>query len=164
MELLTPGLGLLFWQAAIFLIVVFVLGKFAWKPVLTTIKEREKSIEDALSSAEKVRQEMVKLTAENEKLYQEACIERDAMLAEAKRVKDGIIGEAKSIADVEARKIIDQARLEIENQKNAALTEVKNLVANLSIDIAEKILTKKFENEADQKALVNDLIKDINLN
>ncbi len=164
MELLTPELGLLFWQTAIFLLVVFILRKFAWKPVLGSIKERENSIKDALDSADKVRQEMTLLTAQNEKLYQDACIERDAMLAEAKRIKDGIIAEAKTTADVEARRIIDQARHEIENQKNAALAEVKNMVATLSIDIAEKILMKKFENVSDQNAMVNDLLKDINLN
>lgn len=164
MELLQPGLGLLFWQAIIFLTIVFLLGKFAWKPILNSVKAREKSISDALQAAELAKQEMANLKADNEKLLQEARLERDKILAEARTAKEKMIADAKAVADNEAKRIVEQAKDEINNQKNAALAEVKTIAASLSLEIAEKVLGKQFENKTEQEQLVTNLLKDIKLN
>jgi F-type H+-transporting ATPase subunit b len=164
MELLTPGLGLIFWTVLIFLLLVFLLGKFAWKPIMTMLNERERFIEDSLSKAEIARQEMALLTNENEQLLKEARAERDRILKEAKELKDQIVNDAKGLAKSEGAKMIEKAKKEIDDQKNAALAEVKNQVATLSIEIAEKILRKQFQDGDKQDALVSELLKEIKLN
>ena len=156
--------GLFFWQLIILLIVIFILGKFAWKPIVNALEEREKGISDALASAEKAKLEMARLTNENEQLLKEARVERDAILKEAKELKDKIVTEAKENAQVEGAKIIETAKREIEDQKLKALAEVKNQVSALSLDIARKVLNKEFEDQQKQEALVADMLKDVKLN
>ena len=156
--------GLFFWQLIILLIVIFILGKFAWKPIINALEEREKGISDALASAEKAKLEMARLTNENEQLLKEAREERDIILKEAKDLKDKIVSEAKESAQVEGAKIIESAKREIEDQKLKALAEVKNQVSTLSLDIARKVLSKEFEDQSKQEALVSDLLKDVKLN
>jgi len=156
--------GLFFWQLIILLIVIFILGKFAWKPIINALEEREKGISDALASAEKAKLEMARLTNENEQLLKDAREERDAILKEAKELKDKIVAEAKESAQTEGAKLIENAKREIEDQKLKALAEVKNQVSALSLDIARKVLTKEFEDQGKQEAFVADLLKDVKLN
>jgi F-type H+-transporting ATPase subunit b len=164
MELVTPGIGLIVWQTATFLILLFLLGKFAWKPVMKSIKERELSIETALVAAENARDEMKRLSNENDQLLKEARIERDKILKEAKELKDQIVQDAQKAAKVEGAKLIEKAKIEIEAQKAAAMHEVKSQVSTLSIEIAEKILRQQFADPAKQQALVGELIKEVKLN
>jgi F-type H+-transporting ATPase subunit b len=164
MNLITPQFGLIFWMVVTFLTVLFILKKFAWKPILSALTEREKNIQDALDTAKKTKEEMTALKADNERLIQEARAERDQMLREARDTKDAIIAESKSKAQAEANKILAAARDTINTEKNAAITELKNQVASMSIEIAEKILRHELSNDEKQKALVNNLIKDISLN
>ena len=156
--------GLFFWQFIILLIVIFILGKFAWKPIVNALEERENGIVAALASAEKAKLEMARLTNENEQLLKEARVERDIILKEAKELKDKIVSEAKAEAQSAGKAIIEQAKLEIQEQKNKALAEVKNQVSSLSLDIARKVLSKEFEDQNKQEALVADLLKDVKLN
>lgn len=156
--------GLFFWQLIILLIVIFVLGKFAWKPIVNALDEREKGISDALAAAEKAKLEMARLTNENEALLKEAREERDAILKEAKELKDKIVAEAKNLAQTEGAKLIENAKREIEEQKLKALADVKNQVSSLSLEIARKVLTKEFEDQNKQQALVADLLKDVKVN
>jgi F-type H+-transporting ATPase subunit b len=162
--LTTPGIGLIFWTTIVFLLLVFILGKYAWKPILNAVKTRELGIEEALSSAEKAKKEMQELKAGNEKILNEARAERDALLKEARDMKDAIVNEAKTKATKEGERIMAAAREQITNEKNAAITELKNQVASLSIEIAEKILRSELSSDDKQKALVNNLMKDVNLN
>ena len=164
MDLITPQFGLIFWMVVTFLTVLFILKKFAWKPILSALSEREKSIQDALDNAKKTKEEMTALKADNERLIQEVRGERDKMLREARDTKDAIIAESKSKAQAEANKILAAARETLNMEKNAALTELKNQVASMSIEIAEKILRHELSNDEKQKALVENLIKDISLN
>ncbi len=164
MELVTPDLGFVVWTTVSFLILLFILTKFAWKPIMGSITERERSIEDALSRAELAKEEMAKLTSENEQLLKEARNERDLILKEAKTLKDQIVSEAKKSAQAEGNKMIEKAKLEINSQKAAALDDIKNQVSTLSLEIAEKILRKQFEDQGKQQALVNDLLKEVKLN
>ena len=157
------SLGLFFWQTLIFVGLIFLLRKFAWKPIMAAITERERSIEDALNKAEIARQEMALLTNENEQLLKQARGERDQILKEAKELKDQIVNDAKDAAKAEGDKMLEKARIEIESQKNAALSEVKNQVATLSIEIAEKVLRKQFEDSGKQEALVSELLKDLKI-
>ncbi|NGM63320.1 F0F1 ATP synthase subunit B [Sphingobacterium sp. SGG-5] len=156
--------GLFFWQLIILLIVIFILGKFAWKPIINALEERENGIADALASAEKAKLEMARLTNENDQLLKEAREERDNILKEAKVLKDKIVAEAKEVAQVEGAKLIEQAKREIDDQKVKAMAEVKNQVSSLALDIARKVLTKEFEDQNKQEALVSDLLKDVKLN
>jgi len=164
MDLLIPEIGLIFWHTVTFLILLFLLTKFAWKPIMKGIKDRETTIENALESAEKAKLEMLRLTNENEQLLKEARAERDEILKEAKKLKDNIVAEAKVEAQETGKKMIEQARKEIEDQKIKALVEVKNQVSALSLDIARKVLTKEFANQNSQEELVSDLLKDVKLN
>src|SRR5690606_10892412 len=157
MDLLIPEFGLVIWHSIAFLLLLFLLTKFAWKPVLKMIKEREDSIDNALASAEKAKLEMARLTNENEELLKQARAERDTILKEAKDLKDQILFDAKTQAQVEGAKLISQAKKEIEDQKKRALAEVKNQVSMLSLDIARKVLRKEFENSSKQEELVADL-------
>lgn len=164
MELIKPEIGLIFWMSISFLIVLFILGKFAWPMILKALKEREESIANALDSARKAREEMASLNADNEKLIQQARAERDLLLKEARDTRDSIVAEAKNKAQAEANKIMTQMRETINNEKMSALTELKNQVAAMSIEIAEKIIRHELSNDDKQKALMDNLIKDISLN
>ena len=164
MELVTPSIGLVFWTLISFLILLFLLKKLAWKPVLGAIHERERSIEDALNKAEIARDEIASLTNQNELLLKQARAERDEILKQAKILKDQIVAEAKDSAQSEGAKMIEKAKIEINNQKIAALSEVKNQVATLSLEIAEKVLRHHFEDKQKQELLVSDLLKDVKLN
>ena len=164
MELLVPEFGLVILQTIAFLLLMFLLAKFAWKPVLAAIKEREQSIDEALNKAELAKQEMTRLTAQNEELMKEARSERDRILKEAKTLKDNIVQEAKTNAHTEGVKLIEKAKIEIENQKKAALAELKDQVSTLSIDIAERILRNQLQDKAKQQDLVANLLKDVELN
>lgn len=164
MDLLIPEVGLTVWHSIAFLLLLFLLSKFAWKPVLKSIKDREESIDNALASAEKAKQEMARLTSENEELLKAARAERDIILKEAKELKDQIVAEAKTSAQTEGAKLIEQAKKEIDDQKKRALAEVKNQVSVLSLDIAKKVLQQEFADQAKQEELVADLLKDVRLN
>ncbi len=164
MDLLTPELGLFFWTLIAFLAVFLILKKFAWKPILNSLGEREKGIADSIATAERVKSEMSQLQAENEKLLVQAREERTTMLKEAKEMKDRIIGEAKEQAKVEANKIIVDAQQQIIQQKNAALTEVKNEIGNLAVEVAGRILRKQLNAAEGQDAYMKMLAEDIKLN
>jgi len=162
--LVSPDPGLFIWSTVAFLILFFLLSKFAWKPIVKALDERERSIEDALSKAEMAKAEMAKLISENEDLLKEARLERDSILKEAKEIKDQIINDAKDQAKTEGAKLIEKAKDEITNQKLAAMAEIKNKVSSLSLAIAEKVLRKQLEDQDKQQALVNDLLKEVKLN
>ena len=162
--LVSPDPGLFIWSTVAFLILFFLLSKFAWKPIVKALDERERSIEDALSKAEMAKAEMAKLISENEDLLKEARLERDSILKEAKEIKDQIINDAKDQAKTEGAKLIEKAKDEITNQKLAAMAEIKNQVSSLSLAIAEKVLRKQLEDQDKQQALVNDLLKEVKLN
>jgi F-type H+-transporting ATPase subunit b len=162
--LLTPGLGLFVWTLIAFLAVFFILKKFAWKPILETLQQREKHIADSIATADKVKAEMALLKSENEALMVQAREERSQMLKEAKETRDRIVAEAKDKAKSEASKIIADAQLAIEQQKNAAITEVKNQVGNLVLEVAEKVLRRELSNKAEQETYIKELSQDIKLN
>lgn len=164
MSLITPDIGLLFWMFVSFGIVLFILKKFAWKPILDSVKEREDSIEEALAQAGKAKEELEKLQANNEDLLKQAREERDLLIKEAREAKDTMISEAKGKAKEEADKILVSARETIESEKIAAVADLKSQVAVLSIEIAEKILRDELSAEDKQKKLVNNLLEDVNLN
>ena len=164
MELVTPGLGLIFWMVLSFSVILFILKKYAWKPILKALKEREITIATALKSADKAKEEMEQLKADNEKIIKEAKNERDNLLKDTRQLKDKIISEAKQKAISEGKKMIEDARGKIESEKEAALDEIKNQVVSFSIEIAEKILKKKLEKTKDQKDLINELIDEIKIN
>ena len=162
--MLSVSFGTVIWTTIAFLIVVFVLGKFAWPSILNSIKEREESIEEALKSAEKAKEQMRDLQESNEKLLAEARLERDKMLKEAREVKESMISEAKDKAGVEADKVIAAARESIKNEKTAAIAEIKTQVAELSVQIAEKILKAELSSTDKQNQFVEDAIKNAKLN
>ena len=164
MELIKPAIGLVFWMIVTFAIIFLILKKFAWKPILGMIKEREEGIEKALQSAEQASQDMKLLQSSNEKILAEARAEKDAMLKEARDTKDAIINEAKVKAKVEADRLIAHAREAINTEKLAAISELKAQVATLSIDIAEKILKEQLSSEEKQKTLTSNLVKEVTLN
>lgn len=164
MQLVQPGLGLIIWTTLVFLILLFLLKKFAWKPILKAVSDREESIENALKTAEKAKEEMAALTANNEKLLQEAREERDEILKVARTTKEQIISEAKNKAKAEGERILTAAKETIETEKMAALTELKNQVAALSIEIAEKIIKTELSSDEKQKALAENLVKEVSLN
>ena len=154
MNLVTPGIGLIFWQTLSFLIVVFVLSKVAWKPILAMIKEREDTIETALEQAKKARAEMAALNSSNENLLREARAERERMMRDAQTTANAIVGEAQERARTEGSRLLEDARLTIQSEKSAALAEIRNQVADLSLSIAEKILKEKLSNDGAQRELV----------
>lgn len=164
MELIKPDLGLLVWMLLSFGVVVFVLAKFAWKPILKALKDRERSINKSLTAAQRAKEEMAKIEFGNEKITALAKIERDNLLKEAKELKDKIIEEAKEEARKEAKQIIDQAVQSVHKEKNEAINEIKNQIAALSVDIAEKLIKQKLTDESKQKKLLDSLIENIDLN
>lgn len=163
MELLTPSLGLIFWTLIAFLIVFFLLRKFAWGPILSSLNEREKNIADSLESAQRVKAEMAQLKNENEELMARAREERAAMLKEARETKDKMINEAKEQAKIEANKIIIDAQQQINAQKMAALTDVKNQVGKLVVEVTEKVLRKELGSNDAQERHIKDLVNEVNL-
>jgi F-type H+-transporting ATPase subunit b len=164
MELVTPGIGLIFWTTLVFLIVLFLLKKMAWGPILTTLKEREDAIENALLAAENAQEEIEKLKIYNDSVLREAKAERDNILKAGRDAKDLIISEAKGRAQKEAEEMIAAAREAIQNEKMAAITDLKNQVATLSIEIAEKIIRENLSDDQKQKSLIKNMMDDITLN
>jgi F-type H+-transporting ATPase subunit b len=164
MELLTPGTGLIIWQTFVFLLLVFLLGKLAWKPILSSLKEREQSIQEALDTAEKARLELSKLKSDNESLLKQAREERDKLLREAREASNRLKDEAQAEAKKAADKIIDDARTTIGIEKQAALKEIKIQVATFSIEVAERLLKEKLSNDKAQKELVQKYVNDIKVN
>lgn len=164
MDLITPGIGLMFWMLLSFTIVLLILKKFAWKPILGFLKAREDSIDEALRSAEIARNEMARLKADNERVLAEARQERERMLREARELQEKIIGEAKKQASIEAAKVLDQAMQTIQSEKLSVLEDLRIQVANLSLEIAEKILRENLREDVKQQALVDKMISEIKLN
>lgn len=164
MELLTPHLGTIIWMTLCFTIVFLILKKYAWKPILNALKAREESIEEALLSAERTRNEMRLIQADNEKILAEAKLERDKIIKEARDLKDEIVNEAKKKAAEESGKIIDSSREAIKAERVAAIKEIKEQIASLSVSIAEKILQEKLEENQNQKDLIEKFLRDIKLN
>ena len=157
------SIGLFFWQTIIFILLIFLLKKYAWKPILDAVNEREEGIKNALLSAEKAKEEMASLQSDNEETLKKARAERDSLLKEAREMKQQLIDDAKNEAQSEAKKIIFQAQETIQNEKKAAISDLKNQVASLSIDIAEKVLKEKLSDDKTQMNLVKDLVKDVTL-
>lgn len=164
MELVQPGLGLIFWMTLSFSILLWILAKFAWKPIMKGLKERENTIDEALNAANKTKEEMKELKFSNEQLLKEAKEERDNILRDARHVKENIIEEAKEKANDEANRIVENAKEAIQYEKMAAITEMKNELASLSIEIAEKILKEELSATDKQKKLIDKLIKEVSDN
>ena len=158
------SIGLFFWQTVLFLALLFLLRKYAWKPILNAVNEREEGIKDALDSAERARREMENLQSDNQKLLNEARAERETMLKEARDIKNKMIEEAKDEAKQEANKMIAQAQASIETEKKAAIADLKSHVANLSIEIAEKVVREELSNKDKQVKLVESMLGDTKLN
>ena len=158
------SLGLFFWMLVIFIGLIFLMRKFAWKPILDAVNEREEGIRNALLSAENAKREMLNLQSSNEKLVAEARAERDAMMKEAREIKEKMINDAKSEAQAQGEKMIAQAKAAIESEKNAAMAELKNQVSTLSLEIAEKVLKSELSNTEAQSKLVERMLGDAKLN
>ena len=156
--------GLFFWQTLIFVGLILLLKKFAWKPILDAVNEREEGIKEALLSAKNAKQEMQNLKSDNEKLIAEARLERDSMMKEAREIKDKMINDAKTEAQAQGLKIIEQAKAAIQSEKNAAMADLKNQVSSLSIEIAEKVLKSELSDKASQTKLVEKMLGDAKLN
>jgi F-type H+-transporting ATPase subunit b len=164
MELIQPGLGLIFWMTLSFALVLFLLGKYAWKPIMKMLKEREESIDNALHQADRAREDMKSLKIDNEKLLAEAKNERDAILSEARKIREKMIDEARFKANEEAQQIVDNALERIENEKMAAITELKNQIALLSIEIAEKLVREELSHDKKQEELIKKMLDDVQAN
>lgn len=158
------SLGLFFWQTLLFVVLVIFLKKYAWKPILSAVEDREEGIKNALASAEKAKAEMESLNADNERVLLEAKQERDKLLKEARETKDSIIKEAKEKANVEADRLMSSAKEQIANEKMKAITELKNTVASLSIDIAEKVLKSELKDKSSQEKFIETTLKETELN
>jgi len=164
MSLINPGFGLIIWMTIALLVVLFVLKKYAWKPIMEALKEREEGIDNSLRAAEKAHEEMKNLKLDNEQLLKEAKEERDAILREGRKIKEKIIEDAKEQASQEASNIVESAKERIEHEKKAAIVEIKNVIADQAITIAEKVLREEFKDKAKQKEYVQTLLKETNLN
>ena len=164
MDLVTPVFGLIFWTSIVFIILLLLLKKLAWTPILENVDIRNKSIEDALSAAEKARDEMSNLKNDSDRILKEARADRDKILKEAREIKSSIVSEAKNLAKEEAEKMISSAKSVIQTEKVAAVSELKNTVGTLSIEIAEKVLKTELKDPEKQNAYINDLLKSIKLN
>lgn len=162
--MIEPGIGLLFWMTLTFIILLFLLAKFAWKPILNAVNDREVTIIDALNQAKLAKQEMAQLKEDNERILREARAERDGILKEAREMKDKIVNEAKERAKVEGEKMIEAARQSIQTEKIAAMADIKNQIGTLSVNIAENILREKLNNDGAQNALVENILNKSNLN
>lgn len=164
MDLVTPDIGLIFWTTVSFAILYFILAKFAWKPILGAVNEREKSIKDALSAAEMAKEEMASLKADNEKILNDAKLQRESLLKEAREIRSRIIADAESEATEKANKLIESAKTAIENEKSAAMKELNNTVVDLSLNIAEKLLSKELDNKEKQQENIQEILENTKLN
>jgi len=164
MGIIEPGIGLLFWMTLTFAILLFILAKFAWKPIVNAVNDREASIVDALNQAKLAKKEMEDLKSDNERIIREAKIERDSILKEAREIKERIVGEAKDIAKAEGDKMIEAAKQTIQTEKNAAMSEIRTQIGALSVNIAESILQKNLEKTEAQDELVQNYLNKSNLN
>lgn len=164
MGIIEPGIGLLFWMTLTFAILLFILAKFAWKPIVNAVNDREASIVDALNQAKLAKKEMEDLKSDNERIIREAKIERDSILKEAREIKERIVGEAKDVAKAEGDKIIEAAKQTIQTEKNAAMSEIRTQIGALSVNIAESILHKNLEKTEAQDELVQNYLNKSNLN
>ena len=164
MDFVTPDIGLIFWTTVSFAILYFILAKFAWKPILGAVNEREKSIKDALSAAEMAKEEMASLKADNEKILNEAKLQRESLLKEAREIRSRIIADAESEATEKANKLIQSAKTAIENEKSAAMKELNNTVVDLSLNIAEKLLSKELDNKEKQQENIQEILENTKLN
>ena len=156
--------GLFVWQVVIFVALIFLLKKFAWKPILDAVNDREEGIKNALLSAENARKEMQNLQASNERILQEARLERDSLLKDAREIKEKMIADAKEEAQTQGLRMIEQAKASIESEKNAAMAELKSHVSSLSLEIAEKLLKDELSNKESQMKLVEKMLGDVKLN
>ena len=163
MELITPDFGLIFWQLLVFGILFFLLAKFAWKPIIQSLDEREQSIDDAIKLSEKTRQEMAELKAGNEQLINTARADRDALIKQAKEAADAMISQAKLDAQTAAAQEIEKARVAFEQEKVAAVHAIRKEAASLSLDLAEKVLKNQWKDKAAQEKLVSEWIADVKL-
>jgi len=164
MELITPDVGLLFWMLVSFTLLLILLKKYAWKPILNSLKDREKSINEALKSAERAKEEMEKLKADNKMIIREARAEKEKILREAREIKAGILEKAKDEASQHATKLVEAARMNIQNEKATAIEDIKKQVAELSVNIAEKILREKLAIDREQQKMIEKYLDDIHLN
>ncbi len=164
MELVSPGIGLIFWMTLAFAILLLILGKYVWPPVMRALNDREVAIEQSLHQAEAARKEMENLQFTNEKLLKEAKEERDALLRDARKVREKLIDEARERAAVEAERILESARERIQNEKMAAITDLKIQVANLSVEIAEKLLAQELSDKTKNEQYIEKSLNNINLN
>ncbi|OIO99710.1 MAG: ATP synthase F0 subunit B [Bacteroidetes bacterium CG2_30_33_31] len=164
MELVQPGIGLMFYMLLTFSLLLFILGKFAWKPIMASLKEREQTISTSLAIAKQTQEEMKRLQADNQNLLKEAKNERDMIIRDANKMKESIVNEARNKAQSEADKIVEAARENIQNEKMAAIIDLKNQVADFSIEVAEKILKRELADKESQKNLMKEDLKSINFN
>jgi F-type H+-transporting ATPase subunit b len=164
MQLVTPGIGLIFWMLVSFSLVMYVLAKFAWAPIMKGIHQREDTIEKALQAANDAKKEMLQLKAGNEQLLRDAKDERDALMRDARKMKETIIEEARVKASEESARIVENARENIQFEKMAAINDLKNQIASISIEIAEKLIGKELENKEQQQQLTEKLLKDVKIN
>lgn len=164
MDLLTPSIGLIFWMTISFIVLLIILGKYAWKPILKALENRENSIQKSLDEAKNAREEMAKSTSQNEQILKEARMEREAILKEAREIKDKIINDAKDAATAESNKIIQSAKETINAERISAINQIKSEVADLSVDIAKKVLQKELSSPEEQKKLIDSLVNQAKLN
>jgi len=164
MEIVSPGIGLIIWMTLSFTVLIFILRRYAWKPILKSLREREDTIDEALNMANTAREEMKTLKAGNEKLLKEAQVERSVILSDARKVKEEIIEEARTKANDEADNIVENAKVRIQNEKMAAMTDLKNQIATFSIEIAEKILERELSDDSKQEDYMKKLIDNAKLN
>ncbi len=164
MEIVSPGIGLILWMTVSFAALVFILRRYAWKPILKSLHDREETIDEALNQANMAREEMKNLKSDNEKLLKEAQEERAVMLRDARKVKESIIEEAKTKANEEANNIVESAKERIENEKMAAMTDLKNQIASISIEVAEKVLERELATENKQETYLKKLIENTKFN
>jgi F-type H+-transporting ATPase subunit b len=164
MELVNPGIGLIFWMTVAFVAILYILGKFAWKPILKALKERETSIGEALHAADKAKEEMKQLQFSNEQLLVEAKNERDALLVQARKIKETIIEESKVKAHEEANRILMGAKESIQNEKMSAITDLKNQIGELALEVARKILMRELSDPKKQEEFIRELVKDVKFN
>jgi len=164
MDLVTPDVGLLFWTFISFTILYFLLKRFAWKPILGSVNEREQSIHEALLAAENAKKEMQNLKSDNEKILKEAKVERENMLKDAREIKAKLISEAENQAKIQASKLIESAQIAIQNEKNSAMNELKQTVVELSIGIAEKVISNELEDKNKQLKVVETMLNEASLN
>jgi len=164
MQLVTPGIGLIFWMLVSFSLVMYILAKYAWAPIMKGIHQREDTIEKALEAANEAKKEMLKLKAGNEQLLREAKDERDALMREARKMKEDILDEARAKGAEESARILETARENIQFEKMAAINDLKNQIASISIEIAEKLIGKELENKKQQQELTEKLLKEVKIN